>query len=299
VRFFFPDTPDLPLPPDHRFPGSKYRLLRDLIRREHTLGTADLVASPTVAVEDLLRVHDAAYVDAMLAGTVAPEIIRRIGLPWSRTLADRSRATVGGALAAAREALHTGISGQLAGGTHHAHRAFGSGFCVFNDLAVAALTLLDERAVSRVAIVDLDVHQGDGNAAILGQRGDVFVFSMHGEKNFPFRKVPSHLDVGLADGTGDDGYMRALGDALPAVTAFRPDLVLYLSGVDPLREDRLGRMAMTARGLEQRDRLVFETFRKRAVPVSIAIGGGYAAPIALSVAAYANTFAVARDVYGF
>ncbi len=299
VRFFFPDTPDLPLPPEHRFPGTKYRLLRDLIRRERTLGSADLVASPPAAMADLLRAHDAVYVDAALDGTLAPDIIRRIGLPWSRTLADRSRATVGGSLAAARAALHSGISGQLAGGTHHAHHAFGSGFCVFNDLAVAALTLLHERAISRVAIVDLDVHQGDGNAAILGQRADVFVFSMHGEKNFPFRKVASHLDIGLADGTDDDGYMLALASALPAVTAFRPDLVLYLSGVDPLREDKLGRMAMTTSGLMARDRLVFETFHTLGIPVSIAIGGGYAAPIDLSVAAYANTFAVARDVYGF
>jgi acetoin utilization deacetylase AcuC-like enzyme len=297
-RFFYPDTPDLPLPPDHRFPATKYRLLREKIRQEGTLGRASLAASPEAAPGELLIAHDPAYVHAILDGTAGPETMRRIGLPWSRTLADRSLATVGGALAAARAALAFGISGQLAGGTHHAHRAFGSGFCVFNDLAVTALTLIAERAVQRIAIVDLDVHQGDGNAAILGTRPDVFVFSMHGEKNFPFRKVPSHLDVGLPDGTDDAAYMRALAQALPAVVSFRPDLVLYLSGVDPLQADRLGRMAMTPEGLAARDRLVFETFRKRGVPVSIAIGGGYAEPIAASVSAYANTFAVARAVHG-
>ncbi len=297
--FYFPDTPDIPVPAGHRFPVSKYRLLRELVVRETLLGSAELVASPSATRLELERAHDAAYLDAIRDGTLAPDIQTRIGLPWSPTLAARAVVTVGGSLAAARAALADGISGQLAGGTHHAHRDFGSGFCVFNDLAVTALTLLAEGQVARVAIVDLDVHQGDGNAAILAGRPDIFVCSLHGEKNFPFRKVASTLDIGLADGTEGPEYLRRLAAALQAVTAFRPQLVLYLSGADPLKEDRLGRIDLTAADLARRDRLVFETFARMGVPVSIAIGGGYGEPIGASVAAYAETFRVARAVHGF
>ncbi len=235
----------------------------------------------------------------MLDGTLSADIVRRIGLPWSPALARRSRATVGGSLAAAREALHHGISGQLAGGTHHAHRDFGSGFCVFNDLAVAALTLLEDGVVQRIAILDLDVHQGDGNASILAGRPGVLVISIQGARNFPFRRVPSDIDVELADGTEDRAYLEALTDVLPAIEAHRPDLVLYLSGVDPLKEDRLGRLALTHEGLAERDRMVLEMCRRRGFPISIAIGGGYAVPIEVSVEAYANTFRVTREVFGF
>jgi acetoin utilization deacetylase AcuC-like enzyme len=235
----------------------------------------------------------------MLDGSVSKDIIRRIGLPWSETLMRRSRATVGGAMAAARSAIEHGVSGQLAGGTHHAHRDFGSGFCVFNDLAVTALTLLEQGVVDRIAVLDLDVHQGDGNAAILKERPDVFVVSVHGEKNFPFRKVPSDLDVELPDGTEDEAYIDALLEAVPAVTAFKPDLLLYLSGADPLKQDRLGRLSLSFEGLVERDRIVFELCRRRGIPVSVAIGGGYADPIADSVTVYANTFRTAREVFRF
>jgi acetoin utilization deacetylase AcuC-like enzyme len=299
VRFFYPDVPNMPLPEGHRFPASKYRLLLELAMRETLFGTVPLVPSPAASREILLTAHSPEYIDTMLSGQATPAMMRRIGLPWSETLMARSRATVGGSLAAARVALSHGLSGQLAGGTHHAHRDFGSGYCVFNDLAVTALTLLDEGTLDRVAIVDLDVHQGDGNAAILTPDPRVFVLSIHGEKNFPFRKVASDLDVGLASGTDDRAYLAALTDALDAVVAFRPDLVLYLSGADPLAADTLGHLSLTPDGLMERDRFVFETFRRRGVPLSIAIGGGYAKPIALTVDAYASTFRVARDVYGF
>lgn len=300
MRFYYPDTPELPLPPGHRFPAGKYRMLRERVVREDILGrSVTLVPSPAAERGELERAHDPAYVTAMLEGTVAADIQRRIGLPWSPVLVARSRATVGGSLAAARTALETGVSGQLAGGTHHAHRDFGSGFCTFNDLAVASLTLLEEGRVQRVAIVDLDVHQGDGNAAILGSDPRVFVLSVHGEKNFPFRKPPSDLDVGLPDGTEDEAYLRALAEALEHVEAFRPDLVLYLSGADPLASDTLGRLSLTHAGLAERDRAVFEHCRRRGVPVSLAIGGGYAEPISDSVEGYANTFRVMREVFGF
>lgn len=274
-------------------------MLKETVQRDGSLGGATLMPSPVADRDSLHRAHEATYVDAVFDGTLAPDIIRRIGLPWSQTLVARSRATVGGSLAAARAALEDGISGQLAGGTHHAHRAFGSGYCVFNDLAVAALTLLDEGRVDRIAIVDLDVHQGDGNSAILGADPRVFILSVQGAKNFPFRRVPSTLDVDLPDGTEDRAYLHALSDALDAVVDVRPDLVLYLAGVDPLREDTLGRLSLTFDGLIDRDRFVFETFARRGVPVSIAIGGGYAQPISLSVEAYANTFRTAREVFRF
>ena len=297
MLIYYPDTPDLPLPDQHRFPARKYRLLRERILHHRLLGDWDLAPSPLADITDLERAHSPDYVCAVLDGTLSPEIQRRIGLPWSETLASRSRATVGGSLAAARRALRDGFSGQLAGGTHHAHRDFGSGYCVFNDLAVAALTLLGEERVQRVAIIDLDVHQGDGNAALLTGNPGAFVLSLHGEKNFPFRKVPSDLDVALADGTDDRAYLRALAGALDAIAGFRPDLVLYLSGVDPLNSDTLGRLDLTFDGLMERDRLVLEFCRRRAIPVSIAIGGGYANPITETVEAYANTFRVAREVF--
>lgn len=299
VLFYYPDVEEMPVPDGHRFPARKYRLLRAAIERDEILPLQSLAASPPATPDDLLRAHGAGYVDAMLDGSVDRAIIRRIGLPWSEILVRRSRATVGGAMAAARSALEHGVSGQLAGGTHHAHRDFGSGFCVFNDLAVAALTLLEKKTVDRIAIVDLDVHQGDGNAAILRGLPNVFFLSVHGEKNFPFRKVPSDLDVELPDGTEDGAYIAALREALPAVAAFKPDLLLYLSGADPLKQDKLGRLSLSFEGLVERDRIVFELCRSGGIPVSIAIGGGYADPIADSVTGYANTFRTAREVFRF
>ncbi len=296
MRFFYPDTPDLPLPAGHRFPRGKYQLLRDKLDRDGILAGAALAPSPIASLAEIERAHDRAYVVAAMEGKLSAQAQRLIGLPWSDVLALRARTVVGGALAAAHEALETGLSGQLAGGTHHAHRTFGSGFCVFNDLAVAALALLDEGRVRRIAIVDLDVHQGDGNAAILAGNMATLVLSVHGERNFPFSKATSDIDVALPDGTEDAAYLAALAPALECVTAFKPDLVLYLSGADPLASDTLGRLGLTFAGLVARDRMVFEMSRRLGVPVSIAIGGGYADPISDTVEAYANTFRAAREV---
>ena len=296
MRFFYPDTPDLPLPPGHRFPRGKYALLRAKLEAEGIVTASMLMPSPAASLDQIVRAHAPAYIDAVMRGTLSADAQRLIGLPWSEVLVSRARVVVGGALAAAREALSNGLSGQLAGGTHHAHRDFGSGFCVFNDLAVTALTLLDERHISRIAVVDLDVHQGDGNAAILSGTPGVLVASVHGERNFPFRKATSDIDIALPDGTGDDAYLGALAPALEQVAAFRPELVLYLSGADPLASDTLGRLSLTFTGLVARDRMVFEMARRLGVPVSIAIGGGYADPISDTVEAYANTFRAAREV---
>lgn len=298
MPFFFPDTPDLPLPDGHRFPARKYRMLVERIIAEEVLARFGLLASPAATRSDLLLAHDAAYIDAMLDGTIGADAMRRIGIPWSPVLVARSLATVGGAMAAARSALRGGVSGQLAGGTHHAHPAFGSGYCVFNDLAVTALALIAEDPQRRVTILDLDVHQGDGTAAILASQPRVQTISIHGEQNFPFRKCTSDLDIGLADGTADADYLAAVEQGLSAVDAFSPDLLLYLSGADPLAEDRLGRLAVSRDGLRARDRAVLGFARRRGVPVSIAIGGGYAEPIELTVEAYLDTFRVATEIFG-
>ncbi len=298
MRVLTPDRFAIPLAPGHRFPARKYGLLRARVLGEGILRADEVIDAPLIAPDDLTLAHDPAYVRAMETGTVDPRAMRRIGLPWSAALVARSKATVGGAVAAVSFALQDGFSGQLAGGTHHAHRDFGAGFCVFNDHAVAALKAVREGWVSRVAIVDLDVHQGDGNASILADEPDVFVLSVHGEKNFPFRKVASDLDIGLADGTGDDGYLAALEEGLAAVFAFAPDLVLYQAGVDALEVDRLGRLALTHDGLMRRDRMVLGACKARGIPVALGIGGGYAEPIEETVTAYANSWRVARDVFG-
>lgn len=298
TELFFPDTPDLPLPPGHRFPAGKYRLLRAALERDGALDGVGLRPAPEATMAELERAHVRTYIDAVFEGKLDEAMQRRIGFPWSPVLGTRARSVAGGALAAAKSALRTGFSGQLAGGTHHAHADFGSGFCVFNDCAVAALGVLAEGLVERVAIIDLDVHQGDGNAAILAGRSDVFVLSVHGDKNFPFRKVPSTRDVGLPDGTADEAYLAALAPALEEAFAFRPQLVIYLSGADPLAVDKLGRLDLTHQGLERRDRAVFSTCRRLGIPVSVAVGGGYADPISDTVAAYATTFKAGLEICG-
>ena len=297
LRVFYTDRYTVALPEGHRFPMGKYRAVRERLVETGVLAESELAEPELATREDVALAHTREYVDALCDGTIDPRAMRRIGFPWSPELVVRSLASVGGALAAADEALRTGVSGNLAGGTHHAQAEAGEGYCVFNDLAVVTRKLLARGDAERVAIVDLDVHQGNGNAAILGGTAGAFVFSMHGDKNFPFRKVPSTLDIGLADGTGDEEYLEKLAEALPRVFAFEPDLVLYQAGVDPLEEDTLGRLALTATGLAERDRLVLAACRRHGVPVSLALGGGYAAPIALTVEAHVQTYRVLREIF--
>ena len=299
MKFYAPHRYTLPLPSGHRFPRGKYQMLRALLLKDDILEAGQLVESSPAGDAQILRAHAPDFVAQFENGELEPKAMKRIGFPWSPELVTRARATVGGAIAATETALEHGISGQLAGGTHHAHRTFGSGYCIYNDQAVAALHLLASGQAGRVAIIDLDVHQGDGSAAIFADNPSVFVFSMHGEKNFPFRKFPADLDVALPDGTGDADYLRVLTDHLPAVFSFRPDIVLYQAGVDPLAEDRLGRLALSHDGLARRDRVVLHACKSRGIPVSMAMGGGYADPIRASVAAYANTYRVAKDLHGF
>lgn len=298
MHVYFSDTWEVPLPEGHRFPMAKYRALRELLIARGVVEPSELEEAQPIARELLGLAHGADYLDACFAGTLSEDALRRIGFPWSRALLDRSLASAGGTLAAARHALVHGFGANLAGGTHHAAADFGSGYCVFNDLAVTTRALLAEGAIERVLIVDLDVHQGDGTAAILADEPRAFTFSMHGEKNFPFRKTRSSRDVGLVDGCGDGEFLALLDEHLPEVLeASDPQLVLYQAGVDPLAEDALGRLSLTHAGLRARDRRVFEAAWSRAIPLALTLGGGYAKPIDATLEAHVGTYVEARAVF--
>ncbi|HEX8924921.1 MAG TPA: histone deacetylase [Terriglobales bacterium] len=293
-RLFYTDQHTIALPPGHKFPISKYSKLRSALTAD---GSFEFVPAPLAAREVIEHVHDVDYVEQFLSGTLPTQVMRRIGFPWSEGLVRRTLASVGGTLAATREALDHSWGGTLAGGTHHAFRAEGSGFCVFNDIAIAIEWLRREQRFERVAVVDCDVHQGDGTAQIFDGDEGVFTLSLHGRKNFPFRKRRSRLDIELEDGTGDDDYLAALKPALDAVFAFRPQFVFFQSGVDPLAVDRLGRLALTHEGLKRRDQLVLGTCREQRVPVAVTLGGGYSDPIEATVQAHANTFRTAHVIF--
>lgn len=283
-----------PLPDGHRFPIAKYALLRDRVVADGTVAV-DCVHEPGRASrDDLLLVHSADYVDRFTRGEMTPDEVRRLGFPWSEALVERSYRSTAGTLDASRHALAHGVAMNLAGGTHHAFADHGEGFCVFNDVAVAIRVLQREGRVSRAAIVDLDVHQGNGTNAIFSDDERVFTFSMHGGRNYPFHKVPGRLDIELADGTGDDDYLGQLAGALPGViAAAAPDLVVYIAGADPHERDRLGRLALSFDGLARRDALVLEQCREVGLPVAIVIGGGYADPIDMTVQVHATTARIA------
>ena len=284
----------IPLPPAHRFPIAKYALLRDALVAEGIVRPEHVHDPARIDREQLLRVHTAGYVDAMLDGTLPPASVRRLGFPWSPHLVERSLRAVGGTLAATRQALAAGVGMNLAGGTHHAFADRGEGFCVFNDVAVAAAQLRAERLAARVAIVDLDVHQGNGTHAIFAGDASTFTFSMHGRRNYPFVKVPGSLDVELDDGTDDATYLALLADALPRVLRdARADLVFYLAGADPHEGDRLGRLRLTTEGLRRRDAMVLETCREVGLPVAITIAGGYGTRVEDTVAVHVGTARVA------
>ncbi len=296
VRVFYSDHHVVELPAGHRFPMAKYRALREALVAEGVIAEEQLRPAPAATRDELERVHDPAYVAAVIDGTLDAKAQRRIGLPWSPALVARSSASAGGTVAAARAALVDGLAANLAGGTHHAHRGYGSGFCVWNDLAVAAAAMLAEGRVARVLVFDVDVHQGDGTAAIFAGDDRVQTFSLHGARNFPFEKQTSDLDVPLADGAGDDEVLAAVDRGLAHFAAQAPPgLVLYQGGVDALASDTLGRLRMTHAGLAERDRRVFAHFRGRDLPVVLTLGGGYARPIEDTIAAHAGTYRAAMD----
>ena len=291
MRLYPSDRWTLPLPDGHRFPAAKYALLRRRLEAHAAAGAPFEFIEPHAATDDeLLRVHDRAYVGRVLAGTLSRDEIRRIGFPWSPELVARSLRSTGAAVDAAAAALADGVAASLAGGTHHAGTDWGEGYCVFNDTAVAAREMQARGAVRRVAIVDCDVHQGNGTAEIFARDESVFTFSIHGAKNFPLRKHPGSLDVGLEDGTGDESYLAALRPAVAeTLTRGRPDLVLYIAGADPYAGDRLGRLGLTKEGLLARDAVVLDAARRAGLPVAIVCGGGYSADLDSIVDIHAAT----------
>lgn len=282
----------IPLPAGHRFPMVKYARLR--ARVEASGLPVAIEEPPAVSEEDLGRVHDAGYVRRVLAGTLAEREIREIGLPWSPALVERSLRSSGGTLAACRSALAEGVAVNLAGGTHHAHRDRGAGYCVFNDAAVAAGALMAEGSAARILIVDADVHHGDGTASIFASTPEVFTFSIHAANNYPLRKPPSDLDVALEDGIGDEDYLAALKPGLEiAIARAGADLAIYQAGADPYSGDALGRLSLSMEGLARRDEMVLGHCRRAGLPVAVTMGGGYAREIDETVEIHLQTVAAA------
>jgi acetoin utilization deacetylase AcuC-like enzyme len=302
VHAFYADHFVLPLPAGHRFPMAKYARLRERLRAE--LPEVLLHQAEAARDGELALVHTPAYIAAIQQGTLSPAAQREIGFPWSPAVAERARRSVGATIQACRQALSgAGLAANLAGGTHHAYADKGSGFCVFNDAAVAARLMQAEHArrhrlarPMRVAIVDLDVHQGNGTARIFAGDPSVFTLSLHGAKNFPFRKEPSDLDVELPDGCDDDGYRAALEQALDALAdRFEPDLIIYLAGADPHEGDRLGRLKLSFDGMESRDRRVLDWAWQRRIPLAFTMAGGYGVDMDTTVQVQVNTYRVALD----
>lgn len=287
------------LPPKHRFPMEKYELLPEQLLYEGTIDSSAFFAPEPITETVLLRTHSQAYWNKLKTNTLSRKEIRAIGFPMRPALIDRGLVIAGGTLEGARIALQrTGVALNIAGGTHHSFSDRGEGFCVFNDIAIAANELLHTGEIQRAIVVDLDVHQGNGTAAIFAKEDNVFTFSMHGAKNYPHRKPPSDLDIGLADKTGDKAYLSILADTLPRLLdQFQPDLVFYLSGVDVIESDKLGRLSMSIAGCKARDRFVFESCRARNLPIMVAMGGGYSKQLAHIIEAHANTFRLAVELW--
>jgi acetoin utilization deacetylase AcuC-like enzyme len=286
----------VPLPPGHRFPIEKYTLLRDRVVADGLVPTGHLHEPERASREALLRVHTMEYIDGLTSGTLGEDAMRRIGFPWTPDLVERSLRAVGGTCEAVRCALREGVAINLAGGTHHAFPSHGEGFCVFNDVAVALHEQLEAARITRAAVVDLDVHQGNGTHHIFAADARVFTFSMHGGKNYPFHKVAGDLDIELSDGTGDDEYLDRLVEALPRVLSrAEPELVVYLAGADAHEGDRLGRLKLTFDGLARRDHLVLSACREVGIPVAITIAGGYGRDINTTVEVHCQTVRIASE----
>jgi acetoin utilization deacetylase AcuC-like enzyme len=287
MRLFATDRFALPLPPDHRFPIAKYRLLRERVEAE---GLGDLVEPHAATDAELELVHDREYLRKIATGDLTPLEARRIGFPWSEALVERSRRSTGATIDAARAALEDGAAVNLAGGTHHACRDHGEGYCVFNDAAVAARVLQREGRAARALVVDCDVHQGNGTASIFAGDPTVYTFSIQAAGNYPFTRARSRLDIDLPDGAGDAEYLRALDAGLTrAVEESRAEVAIYLAGADPWRDDRLGRLKLSKQGLAERDEIVFDHLEAAAVPVAVVMAGGYGRDIRDTVEIHLQT----------
>jgi acetoin utilization deacetylase AcuC-like enzyme len=277
VKVFYCDHFVLPLPEGHRFPMAKYSMLRERVAANGICGPGELRTPRAVTDEEILRAHAPDYLESVVSGNLTDKEVRRIGFPWSERMVERSRRASGGTLGACLAALEEGFAANLAGGTHHAFSDRGEGYCVFNDSAIAARAVQAADLAQRVAVIDTDVHQGNGTAQILRTDPSVFTFSIHGAKNFPFHKVESDLDAPLPDGTADTGFLSTLERNLQkALDAADADLAIYLAGADPYEGDRLGRLSVTKRGLAERDRMVLQACRDRGIPVAVTMAGGYA-----------------------
>lgn len=292
MKAFYTDHFVLPLPAGHRFPMEKYSRLRDLVGSQAGI---ELVEAPSVTDTQILYAHDPSYLIKVIEGTLSAQEQREIGFPWSAQMVERSRRSAGATVAAAKTALQEGIAANLAGGTHHAYRDTGSGFCVFNDSAIAARTLQKEINPSlKVALIDLDVHQGNGTAAILQNDDSIFTLSIHGENNFPFKKEQSDLDVGLADGCNDEIYLHSLSTALDQLDSrFKADCLIFLAGADPHEGDRLGRLNISKDGMRLRDEMVFQYALDRQLPIAFSMAGGYGKEIESTVDIHFQTIKIA------
>ena len=293
-RLYYADHCTIPLPAKHKFPIEKYRILREMLSAD---GRFQLEPAPFAGRAEVERIHDRDYVKAFLEGNLSESAMRKIGFPWSEMLVKRTMASVGGTLAATSEAFESGWGGTLAGGTHHAFAGEGSGFCVFNDIAIAIAHLRSLNRATRAAVVDLDVHQGDGTAHIFQNDPDVLTVSVHCRNNFPLRKQQSKIDVELDAGVEDEQYLEVLAGVLPRVESFKPEVIFYQSGVDGLKSDALGKLALSHEGLKRRDRMVMTFAREQGIPLVVTLGGGYSIPIELTAEAHANTFRVGAEIF--
>jgi acetoin utilization deacetylase AcuC-like enzyme len=294
LKAFYSDRFVLPLPAGHRFPMQKYSMLRDSVAA--TLSNITFEEAPHTTDGVLALAHHPNYIHRVSSGALTEAEQKQIGFPWSPEMVERSRRSTGATIAACRAAIEDNVAVNLAGGTHHAHADRGQGFCVFNDAAVAARLMQAERRVSRVAIIDLDVHQGDGTASILAQDDSVFTLSMHGERNYPFTKALSDIDIALPDGTGDQDYLSQLDQALEKMfERFTPQLLIFLAGADPYEGDRLGRLNLSMEGMAARDTRVMHVAKERGLPVAIAMAGGYGRSIEDTVAIHRQTISIAAQ----
>lgn len=298
MKLYYTDEFVLPLPPEHRFPMQKYALLRQRIQSDPRFNPHELVRPPAATDEQLLRVHTLPYIQRVTSGSMSPREIRSLGFPWSPQLIERSRRSSGATISACYSALQEGCAINLAGGTHHAYADRAEGFCIFNDSVVAARELQANHRANSVLIIDCDVHQGNGTAALVRNDPSIYAFSIHSERNYPQPKEVSDLDIGLPDETGDTEYLSALRYGLE--TAFResvPDLAIFLAGADPYQGDRLGRLSLTLAGLAARDRAVLDACRERSVPVAISMAGGYCPDIQQIVDCHFQTVAIAAELF--
>ncbi|MFN0049722.1 MAG: histone deacetylase [Cytophagales bacterium] len=299
VKIAYSDRFVLPLPEGHRFPMLKYELVKEQLLREGTVEENQLFDPGLCDLETVLLTHDANYVARFQNLQLTDYEIRRIGFPMSELTVKRCFSTNQGTLSAALNALENGVGLNIAGGTHHAFRDKGEGFCMLNDIAVSANYLLNKQLAKQILVIDLDVHQGNGTAKIFETEPKVFTFSMHGADNYPLKKENSDLDIGLKDSTNDELYLRILADNLePLINRVKPDFIFYQSGVDILETDKLGKLAMSRQGCKTRDEMVFESCKKNQIPLAVCMGGGYSERLTDIVEAHCNTFRLAMDYWG-